>query len=298
MTWSRPRERPSAFVAPSGMRRALLLLVIVDTVVPKWHTVYPPRSPVCEPYPGCPAPDVEKRLCPYTWLGEMCTMVKKATNMGVPSDALIVEVGSAFGYGMWIARHFGHPILGFECRGDEYERLRKQFEDDPHVKVVNACVADKPGFTKFYRAGDSSSMLEGAVAKGPGLAKRISENSTVEEARIVTLDEMLSVVDVLKQPIGIITIDVQGAEPDVLRGAMKTIRAHRPLIMYEDTELSWDLKIGKLLPRLLGEAFGREAQRWYQPCHCERDCMCEPHVNTTHPHRAHARWKGKSAVGM
>ena len=71
-------------------------------------------------------------------------MVKKATNIGVPGDALIVEVGSAFGYGMWIARHFGHPILGFECRGDEYERLRKQFEDDRDVKVVNACVADKP----------------------------------------------------------------------------------------------------------------------------------------------------------
>ena len=107
-------------------------------------------------------------------------------------------------------------------------------------------------------------------------AKALHENATTEQVRLVTLDDMLSAVDVLDQPVGVIAIDVQGAEGHVLRGAMATILRHRPFIMYEDTELAESDNNGKLLVRVLAE-MGDGAPA-YEPCYCERDCVCSPHA--------------------
>ena len=31
---------------------------------------------VCQPYPGCAAPDVPRTLCPYAFFGEMCQLIR------------------------------------------------------------------------------------------------------------------------------------------------------------------------------------------------------------------------------
>ena len=56
-------------------------------------------------------------------------------------------------------------------------------------------------------------------------------------AQIVTLDDVLGAVGVISRRVGVIAIDVQGVEGRVLRGAKEVIQRHRPIIMYEDTEL-------------------------------------------------------------
>ena len=266
----------------SPLKLACSLQVIVIVFGSKWHTFYRPpgRGPICEPYPGCKRPDALKELCPYTYVGELCTALHVARAAGMPHDALIVEVGSAFGFGGFIARHFGHPFLGFECREDEFERLRKQFQDDRHVKIVQSCVAEKPGIAKLFRAKDSSSMIEEKVARVPqAKAKAENESSKEEAVRMVTLDEMLGGLNVLNElpPVGILAIDVQGAEPLVLRGAKEMIMLHRPFVMYEDTELKVGDKGGKLFAKVLRE-MGPTAPR-YQDCYCERDCYCIPDGN-------------------
>jgi len=200
-------------------------------------------------------------------------------------------VGSAFGYGIWSARHFGHPVLAFECRNDEYERLRIQFENDTQVRLVNACVSDRPGLTALHRAGDSSSLLPAAVARGPEALKarsdRISFNASgIETVRMVTLDGLLSdgpdgMPDISGLPVGIIAVDVQGAEPMVLRGAAATIRSHQPYVMYEDTMVSGAVRRGKLLRAILG------VEGPVYDCKCDRDCTCIPSgPNSTHSSEA------------
>ena len=96
---------------------------------------------------------------------------------------------------------------------------------------------------------------------------------------MVTLDEMLGGLHVLNEqpPVGILAIDVQGAEPLVLRGAKDMIRLNRPFVMYEDTELTADENKGKLFAKVLKE-MGPTAPR-YQECYCERDCYCIPDGN-------------------
>ena len=222
-------------------------------------------------------------LCPYTFLGEMCTLIHRGRTLGMAKGALIVEVGSAFGYGIWTARYYGHPILAFECRHDEYERLRKQFEKDPQVKVVHACVSSKAGTTVLHRALDSSSMLSNAVGKGPAEEAKVAEeakisNSTVETVRTVTLDDMLGVLDVTGVAVGAIAVDVQGVEDLVLQGAKETIRRHRPYIMYEATMFKASRK--QYLVQEAVAPLGTDAPP-YLPCYCERDCICPPSNTTT-----------------
>ena len=275
--WSVRGRRAAEAVLLMLATAGLLLATLDERVVPRWHTTRVPQSllPICDPYPGCAAPDVPKHLCPFTWLGEMCTMIRHAQALGMRRDALIVEVGSAKGYGIWIARHFGHPILGFECRTEEHERLRQQFAGDARVKVVHACVGSTPGHATLYHALDSSSMLESEVKVNAKVnEKRSMDRNASEEVRVVTLDDQLSAVAVLNQTVGIVAIDVQGAEPLVLRGAKEIIARHRPLVMYEDTELRPSDRIGRLFEQVLSE-MGPTAPEYY-PCYCERDCMCLP----------------------
>jgi len=256
-----------------------LLIVIMNAPcrAAVWHTHYA-RHQVCDPYPGCASPNVPLVLCPYTFLGEMCTLIQRARTLGMAKGALIVEVGSAFGYGIWTARYYGHPILAFECRRDEFDRLRKQFENDPQVKVVHACVSSKAGTTVLHRALDSSSMLSKNVGKGPAEVTKVAEeakssNATVEKVRTVTLDDMLGVLDVTGASVGAIAIDVQGVEDLVLHGAKKTIRRHRPHIMYEATMFKMDRK--QTLVQEVMASLQTEAPS-YQTCYCERDCICPP----------------------
>ena len=246
----------------------------------RWHTRRPPTYDVCVPYPGCKAPDVPRQICPFTHIGELCGLIESARKSGKANDSLIVEVGSAFGYGTFVARHYGHPILGFECRADEYHRLQKQFEGDRGVKMMNVCVGDAPGNITLFRAQDSSSVLMPSVDKDSLSSKRSTENVSQEIVHMVTLDHVLSVVDVFQQTVGMIAIDVQGAEGIVLRGAREVIRRHRPFIMYEDTELPANERYGKLFAKIMAE-IGPEAMNWYKECRCERDCVCSPTMQST-----------------
>ena len=114
-------------------------------------------------------------------------------------------------------RHFA-----FEAIPASAAHLRAKF---PHVTVVEVAVSDVEGTSEFHH-----------VVSNPGYSglRRRSyprDDFEVQVVRVRTapLDALLP-ADV---KLDFIKIDVEGAELQVLRGAMQTIRTHRPCILFE-----------------------------------------------------------------
>lgn len=101
-------------------------------------------------------------------------------------------------------------------------RLRKRF---PGVRVVECALGDHPDTATFTLALDSPARS--------GL-KRQQYPTDHERTRTITVRvERLDDIVPANAPVAFIKIDVEGAEFQVLRGAMATIRRDRPVIVFE-----------------------------------------------------------------
>lgn len=118
-----------------------------------------------------------------------------------------------------VAPHGQH--IAYEPLPSTAARLAREF---PGVRVQACAVADSPGRAPFYQ-----------VIEEPALSslRRLPYHLGFQVERIV-----VDVVDLDSSlPEGyapaLIKIDAEGAESQILHGAMQTIRAHRPVLVVE-----------------------------------------------------------------
>jgi len=112
--------------------------------------------------------------------------------------------------------------IAFEPVPFQSEIVRERF---PTVDVRNAAASDSAGVTSFTFAKNYpaySGFRPRDYPGDPGI-----ETITVKTERI---DD---VVAESGTPPALIKIDVEGAEAQVLRGAMQTLREHRPMVVFE-----------------------------------------------------------------
>jgi FkbM family methyltransferase len=143
----------------------------------------------------------------------------------VPRDGNAIDIGAHRGGVLSeilrvapLGRH-----IAFEPLPDCYEYLRREF---PQVDVRNVALSDENGETNFLHvvaAPEFSGMRQRAY---PGYEDSPRQTITVPMQR---LDDAL--------PAGfhpsLIKIDVEGAEMLVMRGAIETLRLHRPTVIFE-----------------------------------------------------------------
>lgn len=138
----------------------------------------------------------------------------QAIDVGAHSGAVLREIVRVAPFG----KHLAYEPLP-HC----YEYLRREF---PQVLVRDAALSDENGTTSFIHveaAPEFSGLRERAY---PGFEDSVRHTITVRTER---LDDVLG-GDCHPS---LIKIDVEGAELLVMNGAVKTLRTHRPVVIFE-----------------------------------------------------------------
>lgn len=121
---------------------------------------------------------------------------------------VVVDVGANYGD---VVRFFQHREINLDIRAIEPNPVESQYlrHNYPQATVLTVAVGERPGTLDFYLAesgGDSS------------LIPRHHGQEFIQ-VKVVTLDDAMEKVPLIK----VLKIDAEGAEPEVLRGAEKTL---------------------------------------------------------------------------
>jgi FkbM family methyltransferase len=113
--------------------------------------------------------------------------------------------------------------IAYEPLPDCYEYLRREF---PEVDVRNVALSDENGETGFLHVVEAPEFS--------GMRRRVYPGYEDSPRRTLTV-AMQRLDDSLPPDFhpSLVKIDVEGAEMLVLRGAIETLRAHRPTVIFE-----------------------------------------------------------------
>jgi len=138
--------------------------------------------------------------------------------------ASVIEVGANIGsITVPLAKHVGAEgvVYAIEPQPENIALLTRNVEDNnvPVLILHNAC-GDVPGTDRIAALAEVEGHNYGGIALGAGSA----------QVKVRTLDSLV----VVEKPVELIKIDVEGMEAAVLRGAVETIKKHRPLLYVEN----------------------------------------------------------------
>ncbi|KAA0232782.1 MAG: hypothetical protein JJLCMIEE_03593 [Acidimicrobiales bacterium] len=114
---------------------------------------------------------------------------------------------------------------GFEPLPDLCRELRRKYADSPNVHIHELALNDRAGETSFQHVLDHPALS--------GLERRDYPTPDERVERITVRAAPLDAVLPRGHPVDLLKIDVEGGELGVLSGALDTIRANRPFIVFE-----------------------------------------------------------------
>jgi len=156
-------------------------------------------------------------------LGDGERAVIEFIKMVSDKSKVLVDVGAYLGsHTIRLAKYFG-VVIAFEPNPEAVRIFKKNLELNgiKNVMLLECALGDQEGELDLYLRGGSSTLLKGYEGKGK------------VKVKVRRLDDILYNVlyhnDVIK-------IDVEGYEEKVIRGALKTIKKHKPIIVIEHHE--------------------------------------------------------------
>lgn len=194
--------------------------------------------------------------CPNRWTIEFCAFISSISFTGY-----VVDVGAAFGYEIDVSRQLGYRVVGVECRYAEYARLKRKFDSDNNVTLVHACASNKGGFGKLYMGEDSSSLHSDSMRHVKFKIRR--EKHPMEYVPLITVDDIRKTMNL---KIGLLKIDVQGHELNVLQGALSAIKNDHTHLFFECSS-DFGCNSNNDYMRILNVSEN-------YTCHCKENCAC------------------------
>ena len=157
--------------------------------------------------------------------------IKQIQNHEKIRDKHIIDAGAYIGDSMLVFSKYTHKkVHCFEAMSENYKLIEKTIlmNEVQNAVAINAGVGEKAGKEKFE-------FLDRGTGSKP------SEQGT-EEVEIVALDDY---VEKHNLDIGLIKIDIEGAEQYCLNGAIKTITKQKPTLLisiYHNPEQFYNIK--------------------------------------------------------
>lgn len=152
----------------------------------------------------------------------------------LPSHGIFVDVGAHIGqYTLWAAYH-GVPVIAFEPDPDTFWRLKRNVHSNTlgHlVTLYQGAVSHEEGQTSFFPGSDCQ-RGGGSLVLHVREHRRSAQRGTMLHVPCVTVDGWFRQAPPTS-PIGLIKLDIEGAELLALRGAAETIRTYHPVLILE-----------------------------------------------------------------
>lgn len=142
----------------------------------------------------------------------------------------IYDVGSNFGYYAVTCAGYAEKVYAFEPVPETFNILAKNISQNqvPNVLAFNTGLAEE--------AGNATINLYNSCVCNSLYVRELDDNHSLKKTgeAIISLDALDHFVrNHSLNPPDLIKIDIEGAELSMLKGATKTIAAHRPVIFIE-----------------------------------------------------------------
>lgn len=154
----------------------------------------------------------------------------------LPPDRCVVDIGANVGYYSVMAarqlrRAGSGKVFAFEPNPYAFRYLRRNTELNnlENLLALPWAVADQSGQTKIYL--DPQGITIGSLRP---YRPQLTESLDVQ---VVTLDSFMAQNP--QSRIGLMKLDIEGAEMSAFLGGQETLRRDRPVILYEEREESY-----------------------------------------------------------
>ena len=156
-------------------------------------------------------------------------------NLDFIKDKDIIDVGAYVGdSAIVLSKYTDKKVISFEANPINFGYLQRTLamNNAKNVIAINKGLGAEAGKVKFSNGYSSGSRIVS------------SNDDNLQVAEIITLDEYVKQNNI---KCGLIKVDIEGAEPEFLKGAYETIKEQRPTILLSIYHNAHDLKYLKPL---------------------------------------------------
>ena len=157
----------------------------------------------------------------------------------IDENTVVYDIGGNIGYHASAFASKSKNVHSFEANPQHYNLLRMNLQDNPRCNFYNVAISDTNGTIKVetINTTEINNYGEAKVGTDEGV-----------EVQMFSIDTLVEKGEI--PPPAVMKIDVEGHEPNVFRGAQKTISKYQPVIYFEAQESKNTPEVYKFLTDL------------------------------------------------